>query len=117
MKKFIKKLLLNKKGMAIELAILVMLIVVGLSALLVSVSILNKNTSSNLMLNVKERLQLDQIGQSYISAQDRLGWSPSDSDYTVSEISQEKLVLVDSQGNVKLSIKIQNNKITEWKYS
>ncbi len=121
MKKFIKKLLSNKKGVAIELAILVMLIVVSLSALLVSVSIINKKASNDLSLDIKERLYLDQIGQSYISAQNRLEWSPSDSDYTISEISQEKLVLVDSQGKVKLSIKLQaysdGYKITEWKYS
>ncbi len=125
MKKLIKKLLSNKKGMAIELAMLVMLIVVGLSALLVSVSILNKKASNDLSLEIKERLVLDQIGQSFVVAvKDKTlsEWEMVIPDgYSANVSNETELSLVDSQGNVKLSIKLQaysdGYKITEWKYS
>ena len=124
MKGFIKKITSNKRGIAIELAILVMLIVVSLSALLVSVSVFNKNTTSTLSQNINEKICLDQIGQSYITAikesADLEVWKQGIEGYTA-QVSNEGLSVVDSQGKVKLSIKLENHqngyKITEWKYS
>ena len=124
MKGFIKKIISNKRGIAIELAILVMLIVVSLSALLVSVSIFNKKTTNTLSKSVSEKICLDQIGQSYITAVkeslDLEVWKQGIEGYTA-QASNVGLNLVDSQGKVKLSIKLENHhngyKITEWKYS
>ena len=56
MKGFIKKLLSKKQGLAIELALLVLLVIVSLSALLVSVGILSKNTTDSLAQSINERL-------------------------------------------------------------
>ncbi len=125
MKGFIKKIISNKRGIAIELAIFVMLVVVSLSALLVSVSLLSKNTTNTFSQNLSARLCLDQIGQSYVSAvkdgEDLEEWSQGISGYTV-QVSSTELTLVDSQGKVKLSVKLENTnpngyRITEWKYS
>lgn len=120
----IKKLLRQKKGLAIELAVYVMMVVVGLSMLLVSISILNKSSLDGLSNKVNERLCLDQIGESFVTAvkesQDLDLWKDSVTDYTAT-VSGTELILVDSLDNVKLSIKLENNgsgyKITEWKYS
>ena len=113
-----------KKGIAIELAIYVMVIVVGLSSLLVSVTIFNKNSSVDMKNTVSERLLLDQIGESFVVAvkeeKNLDEWKQNVDGYTA-DISGTQLVLKDSLGIVKLSIKLENYlngyKITEWKYS
>ena len=119
MKGFIKKLLSKKEGLALELALLLLLVVVSLSILLVSVGILGKNTTDSLAQSVYERLSLDQIGQSYISAVKNNAnleeWEESIESYDA-DATSTGLVLVDSQGKEKLSITIQDNKIIEWKY-
>ena len=124
MKGFIKKIIANKRGIAIELALLVMIIVVSLTALVVSISVFNRNTTDKLSQDIKDRTQLDQIGQSYVLAvkqsADLEVWKQNIQGYTA-QVSNLQLALVDSQGNVKLSVKLENYqngyKITEWKYS
>ncbi|MBE7081883.1 MAG: hypothetical protein E7372_04925 [Clostridiales bacterium] len=114
-----------KKGIAIELAIYVMVIVVGLSSLLVSVTIFNKNSSVDMKNTVSERLLLDQIGQSYVVAvkeeKNLDEWKQNVDGYTADIISETQMVLKDSLGIVRLSVKLENYlggyKIAEWKYS
>lgn len=123
MKNKIKNLLRRKKGIAIEMAIGIMLVVVSLSGLLVSVSVLNRTSSNSLSNDVYERLYLDQIGESFVSAVKNgthNAWDDGDADYSAT-VSGMELTLKDSQGNVKLSIKMENYqgdfKITQWKYN
>ena len=114
-----------KKGIAIELAIYVMVIVVGLSSLLVSVTIFNKNNSVDMKKTVSERILLDQIGESFVVAvkeeKNLDEWKQNVDGYSADIISGTQMVLKDSLGIVKLSIKLENYlggyKITEWKYS
>ena len=113
-----------KKGIAIELALYIMVIVVGLSSLLVSVTIFNKKASVNMTKSVNERVCLDQIGESFVlavkEAKNLDEWKQEVDGYTA-DISGIQLVLKDSLGIVKLSIKLEHYlngyKITEWKYS
>ena len=123
MKNKIKNLLRRKKGIAIEMAIGIMLVVVSLSGLLVSVSVLNRTSSNSLSNDVYERLYLDQIGESFVSAVKNgthNTWDDGDADYSAT-VNGMELTLKDSQGNVKLSIKMENYqgdfKITQWKYN
>lgn len=123
MKNKIKNLLRRRKGIAIEMAIGIMLVVVSLSGLLVSVSVLNRTSSNSLLNDVYERLYLDQIGESFVSAVKNgkhNDWDDGDTDYTAT-VNGMELTLKDSQGNIKLSIKVENYqggyKITQWKYN
>ncbi len=113
-----------KKAIAIELAVYVMVIVVGLSALLVSVNIFNKTASTGMLTSVNQRLCVDQIGESFVIAvkegKNLEEWKQNVSGYSA-DISGTQMVLKDSLGNVKLSVKLENYlngyKIIEWKYS
>ena len=108
MKNKIKNLLRRRKGIAIEMAIGIMLVVVSLSGLLVSVSVLNRTSSNSLSNDVYERLYLDQIGESFVSAVKNgkhNDWDDGDTDYTAT-VNGMELTLKDSQGNIKLSINI-----------
>ena len=114
-----------KKGIAIEFAIYVMVIVIGLSSLLVSVTIFNKKASVDMTKTVSERLLLDQIGQSFVvavkEAENLDEWKQNVDGYNADIISETQMVLKDSLGIVRLSVKLENYlggyKITEWKYS
>lgn len=124
MKNKIKNLLRRKRGIAIEMAIGIMLVVVSLSGLLVSVSVLNRTSSNSLSTSINERLYLDQIGESFVSAvkssYDIEEWKNGVTDYSAT-VNGTELTLADSQGNIKLSIKMENYqggyKITQWKYN
>ena len=125
MKKILSNTKRYKRGIALELTIFVMLLVFLLSTLLVSVNFSNKTTSQKINNNVVEKLQLDQIGESYISVvsnnQNLDAWQLSITNYKVSLATNSQLTLVDNNNNVKLSIKLVNYlsgyKVAEWKYS
>ena len=91
--------------------------------LLVSVSVLNRTSSNSLSNDVYERLYLDQIGESFVNSVKNgthNDWDDGDADYTAT-VNGMELTLKDSQGNIKLSIKMENYqggyKITQWKYN
>ena len=128
MKRKIINLLRNKRGMAIELAIFVMLVVVSLSALLVTVSVLNRTATESLATKIDQRIYLDQIGESFVVAvktnQNLDSWADGITDYSATTESlgdATTLSLTDSLGNVKLSVILEScpngYKITQWKYS
>ncbi len=125
MKHKIKNLLRRKKGIAIEMAIGIMLVVVSLSGLLVSVSVLNRTSSNSLSTSINERLYLDQIGESFVNAVKNgthNNWDDGNDKYNAT-VTGTQLTLVDGQGDVKLYVELvelddsNGYKITQWKYN
>lgn len=65
--KFIKKIRDDRKGLAIELAMMVMVATFAVSILLTTVALLQVDHSSSNMQDVKRRYELEQIGADYIA--------------------------------------------------
>ena len=88
----------SKKGIAIELAIIALVVVFSLTTLIVSISLLQKSTSDRALTTLTERVSLDK------QAIDKIN-NTEETDFTITENGK------------KLSVKIENGKITQWKYS
>jgi hypothetical protein len=65
--RFIKKIRDDRKGLAIELAMMVMVVTFALSILLTTVALLQVDHSSSAMQDVKRRYELEQIAEDYIT--------------------------------------------------
>ena len=65
--KFIKKIRDDRRGLAIELAMMVMVVTFAVSILLTTVALLQVDHSSSNMQDVKRRYELEQIGADYIA--------------------------------------------------
>ena len=125
-KKRSNKLNRLKKGVAIELALLLMLAVFALCTLLVSLALISKDSSDKQFSSLEQKLVLDQVGLSFVNAntnEDFLLDSSLATTYTAT-------TSVDGDGVRKLIIKNHSttqtvftvmldssNKIIEWKYN
>ena len=64
---FIKKIRDDRRGLAIELAMMVMVVTFAVSILLTTVALLQVDHSSSNMQDVKRRYELEQIGADYVA--------------------------------------------------
>jgi len=133
MKKFLNKLKKNKKGLAIEMVTIVMMVTFVLSGLIVSTTLTANKFSKTALSSVTEKATLDKIGWDFIESvetgkdfsalkseyedQYLLGLNKEDDEWTFLVYEKEK----ESKGailTITLSIdKAQNTyKITKWNY-
>jgi hypothetical protein len=116
--RFIKKIRDDRKGLAIELAMMVMVVTFALSILLTTVALLQVDHSSSAMQDVKRRYELEQIGEDYIAARKngKLFDLPEDQgDYKIVTKTTENLVVRSKADNeIALTIELQDGKITKW---
>jgi hypothetical protein len=64
---FIKKIRDDRRGLAIELAMMVMVVTFAVSILITTVALLQVEHSSSNMQDVKRRYELEQIGADYVA--------------------------------------------------
>ena len=107
----------RRRGLGIEIALLVLLAAVALSALLVSSAMLERNGLKDREAETLERLALDQIAENYLAAQ-RRGETfvlPEGSEYKLEEKTGGFAVLT-VDGELKLDVTIEGGKIDGWSY-
>ena len=116
--KFTKKIRDDRKGLAIELAMMVMVVTFALSILLTTVALLQVDHSNSNMQDVKRRYELEQIGENYLAAlkNGELSGLPEDQgDYEIVTKTTESLVVRSKADNeIALTIELQDGKITKW---
>ena len=126
----IKKLSLKnnrlKKGIAIELALLLMVVVSALCALLVSLTIMAHDNTNKQFSALEQKLVLDQVGISFANTKTNEDFSLDSSlasTYAVTTSVEDngvrKLILKnqDSSQTVFTVMLDSSNKIIEWKYN
>ncbi len=96
MKKIIKN---PKKGAAIELAIVTMVVVFSLTTLLLGITLISKTTATNALSKFEEKIQLAQDAKNDIA---------NNTDYTQGEYVGNKY---------KLTVEVENDTITKWTYT
>ena len=125
--RFIKKIRDDRKGLAIELAMMVMVATFALSILLTTVALLQVDHSSSAMQDVKRRYELEQIGEDYITCIEQNKFANFDttkySSYNVSATESELTVKENGSDKELLKIVIEATegenpenivKITKW---
>ncbi len=98
--KYLKGKALDRKGLGMELALLVLLVVFACSTLLVTSALIGKGNIQQKELELTTRLNLDQMAEEYIADH------PTASPFTVE----------DEHGNT-LTVSHSGGVITEWKYN
>ena len=115
-----------KKGIAIELALLLMVVIFALCTLLVSIALISRDNVDKQFSSLEQKLVLDQVGLSFANAGSNEDFSLDSSLATTYSATTS----VDNNGVRKLVIKLQtttktvftvkldsSNKIIEWKYN
>ena len=109
----------RRRGLGIEIALLVLLAVFAMSALLVSSAVLERNGLKDREAETLERLALDQIAEQYLAdgtlPDESTGYkiTPSE-DITPGE--GENFAVYTTDGELKLDVTIKGGKIAGWSY-
>ena len=98
--KYLKRKASDRKGLGMELALLVLLVVFACSTLLVTSALIGKGNIQQKELELTTRIALDRMAEEYIAA------NPDDLEFTVE----------DENGNT-LTVSHSGGIITEWKYN
>ncbi len=103
----------RRKGLGIEIALLVLLAVFAMSTLLVSTAVLERDGMNSRSDETLERLALDQIGENYLTSKTMPG---EDTGYKISDFENGNFAVLTVAGELKLDVKTQDGKITGWTY-
>lgn len=106
--------------MAMELAMLVMVVTFALSILLTTFALMQANRKNIELRDTKEKIALEQIGEDYLAAR------RSNSDFDLSDEQKEYYEIVTetdetlvvrskADNEIALTIELQGGKITAWK--
>ena len=112
----------GRRGMAMELAMLVMVVTFALSILLTTFALMQANRKNIELRDTKEKIALEQIGEDYLAAvkSDSLDeFSEDQGDYEIVTKTPESLVVRSKADNeIALTIELQDGQdgkiITKW---
>ena len=118
--KGLKQKLACRRGLGIEVAMLVLLVTTAMCILLVSTALLSKQNIISREEEVTERITLDQIGDDFLAGK-IMGTTPDGENYKgykIAECTPGAVLKVHSlTGELKLYVIIKNDKIIQWSYS
>lgn len=100
----------GRKGMGMELALLVLFVVFACSVLLVSAAMLGKSNLNDRKDRMEERFALDMLAEQALAGN-------FESDDYVFDKRENSLVIKDKDGQVKLTVTWESGKITGWDYN
>ena len=104
----------RRRGLGIEIALLVLLAAVALSALLVSSAMLERNGLKDREAETLERLALDQIAEQYLADANHL---PEESTgYKINPGEGGSFAVYTTGGELKLDVTIKGGKVAGWTY-
>ena len=122
----LNKLLKNKRGMALENAILFMLIIFSLCALLTSLTLIGHFQTNINKLTLENEIKLEQIGEDFLASPQSFGEVVEYENYTCRPVvSQNAYAMAvypkgsDDLSTVLLYIEVakDSGKILHWRYS
>ena len=102
----------SRKGMGIELALLVLFVIFASSTLLLSSAMLGKENLAQRKEQMLQRIQLDQFAEEALANQ-----VDNNETYDCFWSEDKKiLTITDQSGNVLLTVTLDNGKINQWQY-
>ena len=110
----------RRRGLGIEVALLVLLAVFAMSALLVSTAMLERNNLRDSETVTLERLALDQIGEDFLAGKITAPTAEGETynGYRIAVVdANNRLLVTDTNGEWKLEVKLDDGgKVAEWSY-
>ena len=104
--------LTSRKGMGMELALLVLFVVFACSILLVSSALLGKSNLNDRRDEMIRRAEVDMFAEHILD-----GGEDQNGKFDVSTNNATTLVIADAEGNTLLTVSKSNGIITGWVYS
>ena len=120
----LKSKALSRKGMGIELALIVLLVVFGCSILLVSSAVHGQNALVQQEKETLEHIKVDQIAEEILCAKDDTSAVEAAKDkysdaYDIRLESNENIISLEiykKSGDLLLTVTIDNDTVTNWSY-
>lgn len=111
----------RRKGMAIEMAVLFMLVVVALSGLAVSASMMQVNKIDRAYERIDQRVVLDRIGEAFCSQRERYTLSQElDAAYDITKTGTSLQVFPKGETTPVLTVELTFKEgvyvVTKWSY-
>lgn len=103
----------SRKGMGMELALLVLFVIFACSTLLLSSAMLGNENMAQRKDQMLRRIELDQFAEDALANEED---NNEEYDYFWSE-DNKILTITDHNGNVLLTVTLDNDKIDKWQYS
>ena len=108
----LKQILKSKKGIALENAILFMLVVFSFCALITSVTLSGHNQIRLERIILENKVAIEQIGEDFLADD----MKPNYENYTL-EVNENTLTVTNTNGTVVLYVEKDGGKIIQWRYS
>lgn len=120
--KYMRKLLRDRRGIAMEMAMMVMVVTIALGTLMVTVALMQDNSTRSITRRFDEKLELEQIGEDFCAHVVNKNEMPSYEDYdvSVSEDGDASTLTVKKKGGgdvlMTVSVKSDSGKyeIVQW---
>ena len=121
----LNKLLKNKRGMALENAILFMLIIFSLCALLTSLTLIGHFQTNINKLTLENEIKLEQIGENFVASPQSFSEVVEYDNYTCIPVGSENYAMAvysKSDTEIKsallyIEVEKDSGKILHWRYS
>lgn len=125
-----KGILLSRKGLGMELAMLVLLVVFACSTLLVTSALVGRDTLLDEKEKLETRLELDELADNFLSSSPKTPNARKYSDYAVWKNEAwvhnsdsvdaaslgADLIITDKNGTVLLKVSLDGTTVTAWQY-
>lgn len=112
----LKQILKNKKGIALENAILFMLVVFSFCALITSVTLSGHNQIRLEKITLENKVAIEQIGEDFLAGKTAEELNIKYGKYTC-EVSEDTLTVKNTNDTVVLYIVKDGERIVQWRYS
>lgn len=110
------KILKNKKGLGMEMAIVMLVVVFAFCTLITTIAYSLSVSKKREYDDLKQRVTLDRIGESFLSVGVE-AVVPEGSDYTLSFENENKTLKVKSGEEVVFIVQVDGeNNVTRWQY-
>ena len=121
----LNKLLKNKRGMALENAILFMLIIFSLCALLTSLTLIGHFQTNINKLTLENEIKLEQIGENFVASPESFDYDADYGNYTCIPVGSENYAMaVYSKSDTEfksallyIEVSKESGAILHWRYS
>ena len=113
MRKFLGKCA-DRKGAAMEMAIMMIVVVLSLSILIVTTSLLQHSKQLGAVERMQQTVELEQIGENFCKNPGNDDWVDQFPNYDIAINGQNMVVYVKDTDQVLMSVQIVNGTITQW---
>lgn len=110
----LKALCRDRKGAAMEMAIMMIVVVLSLSILILTTSLMQHSKQLRAVERMQQTVELEQIGENFCKDPADTSWVSQFPDYTIAIAVPNMVVYEKDTETVLMTVQIENGTITRW---